>query len=108
MDYLQSREKAQEDFFAHKQEIELKIRAKTHKYLALWATEQMGISDIKKVIDYYEAVILLDLKQINNNTIIERIFKDLVKAGKKITKYELEDKFNEFNTKSRQELLGND
>ncbi len=75
MNNFDEREKSFEKKFAKDQELQFKIGARSHKYLAAWASSKLGKNDDEKQ-NYIQELIKADMKETGNEDVFRKVKKD--------------------------------
>lgn len=92
MGLFSKREKAQEDKFAHDEEMIFRAKAQAAGLLALWAAEKLGRSS-EAAANYADEIVSAKMK---GEQVVPRIKMDLDIAEMHTDEEELEKKFAEF------------
>ena len=69
-----------ESRFKHDAEIEFKATARRNKLFGLWAAEQMGVTG-EAAEAYGKEVVIADFERPGDDDVLEKVQKDLEKAG---------------------------
>ena len=75
MNKFNEREKSFEKKFAKDQELQFKVSARRNKYLAEWASLNLGKSDEQK-LNYIQEIIKADLEEAGDEDVFRKIKKD--------------------------------
>ena len=75
MSKFDEREKSFEKKFAKDQELQFKVSARRNKYLAEWASSNLGKSDEQKQ-NYIQEVIKADLEEAGDEDVFRKVKKD--------------------------------
>ena len=78
MSTFDKREEAFEAKFAHDETLRFKATARRDKYLAQWAAEKLGLSDVNA---YVADLISTDIKHVGEDDVFEKIRRDFDAAG---------------------------
>ena len=105
MTTFDKREEGFEKKFALDEELRFKANARRNKLLGLWAAEKLG----KKGADaekYAKDVVMTYLDHKGNDAMIEKLTKDMGKAGIHITSKEIRAEMERLFPIARQEIQG--
>ncbi len=100
---LKDREKAQENKFAHDEEVKFKIASRRRKLLGLWAAELMGLSD-EESLNYARDIIGFGIEDNTPGAVIRKILFDTEEAGLKLTEKDVRAKNSEFEVIATKQL----
>ena len=101
MSSFDEREKSFEKKFAHDEEKQFKISARTNKYLGEWASKILNYnSDQEK--EYIQAVIKADFKELGDEDVFQKIKEDLNLHN--ISDDQIREKMKELNEKAKSEF----
>ncbi|WP_449220971.1 DUF1476 domain-containing protein [Tistrella mobilis] len=87
MSTFDNRERAEENRFAHDQELAFKARVKRARLLAAWAGPQIGRTDIAA---YGDELIDADMKQPGDEDIIAQLLADFAAANVETSRHVIE------------------
>ena len=76
MNTFDDRKKSFEKKFAHDEELQFKISARTNKYLGQWASQILGL-DQEKEKEYIQSVIKADFEEAGDEDVFRKIKLDL-------------------------------
>ncbi|MCH2548090.1 MAG: DUF1476 domain-containing protein [Alphaproteobacteria bacterium] len=93
MTTFDDRKDAFENKYAHDKETDFKIIARRNKLLGLWAAEQMHLES-EKHDDYAKEVVAADFEAPGDEDVLNKVLKDLEKAGISITANEVREEMN--------------
>ena len=98
MSSFEDRKKSFEKKFAHDEELQFKINAKTNKYIAEWVSELLEFDDDKKD-QYIQEVIKADFAEAGDQDVFRKIKEDL--KEKNVSDEDLRKKMDELNEKAK-------
>lgn len=107
MTTFDEREQAFETKYAHDQELLFKIKARTRKFLALWAAQRMG-QDEEDTLDYAKQIIDYGVKNSDEANVIDHVFDDLKEAGVCVTREKVAEKLAVLRGVAEKQLLKDD
>ena len=102
MSSFEDRKKSFEKKFAHDEELQVKINAKTNKYIAEWVSELLEFDDDKKD-QYIQEVIKADFAEAGNEDVFRKIKSDL--QNKNIEDDQIRLKMKELNEKDKSDFI---
>ena len=102
MSSFEDRKKSFEKKFAHDEELQFKINAKTNKYIAEWVSELLEFDDDKKD-KYIQEVIKADFAEAGNEDVFRKIKIDL--KNKNIEDDQIRLKMKELNEKAKSDFM---
>lgn len=105
MTTFDDRENAFENKFAHDQELEFRINARTNKLLGLWAAEKLGLP-AENVDAYARSVVESDFKVPGDDDVIEKVLNDLNAAGIGITAAQVRQERDRLHVTAKEQILG--
>ncbi len=94
MTTFNEREKAQEDKYAHDQEIAFKATARRNKLLGLWAAELMDLAG-QAAQDYAKEVVKADFEEPGEEDVYRKLKGDLEAKGVDVSEHRLRRKMAE-------------
>ena len=100
---FEDRQKAYENKFARDADLKFKAESRRNKMLAEWAAEKLNITG-SAVEDYVKEVRRADLTEKGDNDVFDKVLKDLVDKGSKVTAAELRAKMDEFLAKAVEQI----
>jgi hypothetical protein len=80
MSGFDERERAEEQRFAHDEELMFKARARRNKYAGLWAAAKLGLTG-PAAEDYAKTVIVADLEKPGDDDVVAKLLADLAPKG---------------------------
>ena len=101
MSSFDDREKSFEKKFAHDEELQFKISARTNKYLGQWVSQILGY-DPEKENEYIQSVIKADFEEAGDEDVFRKIKEDL--KDHNISDEEIRKKMDELNEKAKSEF----
>lgn len=93
MNKFSEREKSFEKKFAKDQELQFKVSARRNKYLAEWASSNLGKSDEQKQ-NYIQEVIKADLEEAGDEDVFRKVKKDFENSAIKIDDSEIRNQMS--------------
>ncbi len=102
MSSFDDREKAQEAKFAHDAQLRFKAEARRNKFLALWAAEIMGKTDVGA---YISEVIAADFEEAGDEDVYRKVSGDFAAANKDVSEAKLREKMGEFMRMAQEQVL---
>ena len=93
MSKFDEREKSFEKKFAKDQELQFKVSARRNKYLAEWASSNLGKSDEQKQ-NYIQEVIKADLEEAGDEDVFRKVKKDFENSAIKIDDSEIRNQMS--------------
>jgi len=102
MSSFEDRKKSFEKKFAHDEELQFKINAKTNKYIAEWVSELLEFDDDKKD-KYIQEVIKADFAEAGNEDVFRKIKIDL--KNENIDDDKIRLKMKELNEKAKSDFM---
>ena len=102
MSSFDDRERAQEAKFAHDAALKFKAEARRNKFLALWAAEIMGKTDVGA---YISEVISADFEESGSEDVFRKISGDFAAAKKDVSEEKLRTKMAEFLRMAQEQVL---
>ena len=102
MSSFDDREKAQEAKFAHDAQLRFKAEARRNKFLALWAAEIMGKSDVGA---YINEVIAADFEEAGDEDVFRKVAGDFAASHKDVSEEKLREKMSEFMRMAQEQVL---
>ena len=102
MSSFEDRKKSFEKKFAHDEELQFKINAKTNRYIAEWVSELLEFDDDKKD-KYIQEVIKADFAEAGNEDVFRKIKIDL--KNKNIEDDQIRLKMKELNEKAKSDFI---
>ena len=102
MSSFEDRKKSFEKKFAHDEELQFKINAKTNRYIAEWVSELLEFDDDKKD-KYIQEVIKADFAEAGNEDVFRKIKIDL--KNENIDDDKIRLKMKELNEKAKSDFM---
>ena len=93
MSKFDEREKSFEKKFAKDQELQFKVSARRNKYLAEWASSNLGKNDEQKQ-NYIQEVIKADLEEAGDEDVFRKIKKDFENSAINIDDSEIRNQMS--------------
>ena len=90
MSKFDEREKSFEKKFAKDQELQFKVAARSNKYLAEWASAQLGKTEEEKQ-KYIQEIIKADMEEAGSEDVFRKIKQDFQNASINIEDSEIRD-----------------
>jgi hypothetical protein len=103
MSTFDKREEAYENKFAHDDELQFKALARAHKLLGLWAAEKMGKTGAAAE-EYANGLVASGFVAPIAAGVVERIQKDLSKAGVVQSDHQIGRHFEEFRAQAVEDV----
>ena len=101
MSSFDEREKGFEKKFAHDEELQFKISARTNKYIGEWASKILGYnSDQEK--EYIQSVIKADFAEAGDEDVFRKVKEDL--KDHNISDEDIRKKMDELNEKAKSDF----
>lgn len=104
MTSFNDREKAFENLFAHDQELQFKVEARSNKLLAEWAAEKLRLS-LEEVDGYVKDVIKADFEEPGKEDVVRKVSEDFDKAGVEISQQEIREQIGYFFNIARDQIM---
>lgn len=101
MSTFDNRERAEENRFAHDQEVAFKARVKRARLLAAWAGPQIGRTDIAA---YGDELVDADMQEPGDEDIIARLFADFKAAGVELSRHTVEVQLQRLGEQAKAEV----
>ena len=80
MNKFEDRKKSFETKFAHDQELQFKVAARSNKYLGEGASSKLGKNDLEKQ-NYIQEIIKADMEESGNEDVFRKVQKDFKSAS---------------------------
>ena len=103
MSTFDTRERAEENRFAHDQEVAFKARVKRARLLAAWAGPQIGRADIAA---YGDELVDADMKEPGDEDIIAKLLADFQAAGVETSRHVVEVQLQRLGEQAKAEVRG--
>ena len=88
MSGFDDRKKAQENKFAHDQELRFKANARRNKLLGLWAAEKLGLGG-EQAEAYAKTVVTADVEEAGDQDVFRKVKADLTAKGVAVSDHQL-------------------
>ena len=98
------RKKAEEEKFAHDQELMFKAMARRNYKLGLWVAELLGLSGAEAEA-YAKSVILADLDEPGDDDVVRKVMADLQAKGVELSEHRLRHRMAQLLEEAKQEIL---
>ncbi|WP_116653832.1 DUF1476 domain-containing protein [Pelagibacterium sediminicola] len=105
MSSFDDRKRAEEARFAHNAELRFKAEARRNRYLASWASAEMGVTDADAIANYIAEIIAADMKQSGHADVVHKVKADFDAKGVAIDEVAIEARIAEFDAQAREEIL---
>ena len=102
---MATREKAQEDRWAHDQETTFKIGVRRNKLLGLWAAELMGVSGTAAE-DYAKKVVEADFNKRGEEDAFGKVMADLKDKGVDLSEDRVRQERSDLLEVAREQIVG--
>ena len=93
MNKFEDRKKSFEKKFAHDQELQFKVAARSNKYLGEWASSKLGKNDLEKQ-NYIQEIIKADMEEAVTVDVFRKVKKDLQEASISIEDSEIRNQMD--------------
>ena len=93
MNKFNEREKSFENKFAKDQELQFKVSARRNKYLAEWASLNLGKNDEQK-LNYIQEIIKADLEEAGDEDVFRKVKKDFENSAINIDDLEIRNQMS--------------
>lgn len=102
---LQDRERAEEAWFAHDEDLKFRILARRNRLLAQWVAERLGLSSTE--IDSYARQILeTDFEEAGDEDVVRKLIGDMIMAGVAVQEAEVRAALTATEEEARRQLQG--
>ncbi|MBI3420162.1 MAG: DUF1476 domain-containing protein [Proteobacteria bacterium] len=101
MTSFDEREKAQEDKYAHDEELRFKVRARAAKLFGEWSARQLGLPPKA----YAAEMVNLVSAGKDNEALVQRVLKDVGKRGQSLSPDLLGEKLNRCISEAKEQFL---
>ena len=101
MSSFDEREKGFEKKFAHDEELQFKISARTNKYIGEWASKILGYNPDQEK-EYIQSVIKADFAEAGDEDVFRKVKEDL--KDHNISDEEIRNKMDELNEKAKSDF----
>ena len=102
--FLENREKAQEDKFAHDKNLEFKINSRKNRLLSGWAAVIMEFNDYQAK-EYVNKFISEGISFLDDSQAIDRIYEDCQRSFVKLDKDQIRKQNTIFKNQAYQEIM---
>ena len=97
------REKGFEKKFAHDEELQFKIQARSNKYIAEFFSEKLSKAENEK-IEYLQEVIKADMEEAGSEDVFRKIKKDFQKASINIDDKDIRDQIEKALSRAKEDF----
>ena len=101
MSSFDEREKGFEKKFAHDEELQFKISARTNKYIGEWASKILGYNPDQEK-EYIQSVIKADFAEAGDEDVFRKVKEDL--KDNNISDEDIRNKMDELNEKAKSDF----
>ena len=101
MSSFDEREKGFEKKFAHDEELQFKISARTNKYIGEWASKILGYNPDQEK-EYIQSVIKADFAEVGDDDVFRKVKEDL--KDHNISDEDIRKKMDELNEKAKSDF----
>ena len=98
------RKKAEEERFAHDEELRFKAAARRKYKLGLWVAELLGLSGAEAE-EYAKSVIMADLEEPGDDDVVRKVMADLKAKGVDISEHRIRNRMAQLMEEAKQEIL---
>lgn len=98
------RKKAEEERFAHDEELRFKAEARRNYKLGLWVAELIGLTGAAAE-DYAKTVIMADLEEPGDDDVVRKVMADLKAKGVDISEHRVRNRMAQLMEEAKQEIL---
>ncbi len=98
------RKKAEEERFAHDEELRFKAAARRNYKLGLWVAELLGLSGAEAE-EYAKSVIMADLEEPGDDDVVRKVMADLKAKGVDISEHRIRNRMAQLMEEAKQEIL---
>lgn len=106
MTKFEEREKAFENHFHHKVDVNLAIKAKAYKMLGFWAAGLLGITNQEGVVNYAMELVIFEYDPSHQGTAIDKLMQDFAHGNLNVSRFDIEDKLEECKRQASAEIMG--
>ena len=101
MNTFEDRKKSFEKKFAHDEELQFKVSARTNKYIGEWVSEMLGYSE-EQTKEYIQDVIKADFAEAGDEDVFRKIKEDL--KNQNLSDESIRAKMKELNEKAKSDF----
>jgi hypothetical protein len=98
------RKKAEEERFAHDEELRFKAEARRNYKLGLWVAELIGLTGAAAE-DYAKTVIMADLEEPGDDDVVRKVMADLKAKGVDVSEHRVRNRMAQLMEEAKQEIL---
>ena len=103
MNKFEDRKKSFEKKFAHDQELQFKVAARSNKYLGEWASSKLGKNDLEKQ-NYIQEKIKADMEESGNEDVFRKVQKDFKSASISIEDNEIRNQMEKALSRAKEDF----
>ena len=101
------RKKAEEERFAHDEELRFKAAARRNFKLGLWVAELLGLSGAEAE-EYAKSVVMADLEEPGDDDVVRKVMGDLKAKGVDISEHRVRNRMAQLMEEAKREILRED
>ena len=103
MNKFEDRKKSFETKFAHDQELQFKVAARSNKYLGEWASSKLGKNDLEKQ-NYIQEIIKADMEESGNEDVFRKVQKDFKSASISVEDKEIRNQMEKALSRAKEDF----
>jgi len=103
MNKFEDRKKSFETKFAHDQELQFKVAARSNKYLGEWASSKLGKNDLEKQ-NYIQEIIKADMEESGNEDVFRKVQKDFKSASISVEDNEIRNQMEKALSRAKEDF----
>ena len=103
MNKFEDRKKSFEKKFAHDQELQFKVAARSNKYLGEWASSKLGKNDLEKQ-NYIQEIIKADMEESGNEDVFRKVQKDFKSASISVEDKEIRNQMEKALSRAKEDF----
>ena len=103
MNKFEDRKKSFEKKFAHDQELQFKVAARSNKYLGEWASSILGKNDLEKQ-NYIQEIIKADMEESGNEDVFRKVQKDFKSASISVEDNEIRNQMEKALSRAKEDF----
>ncbi|MDR3571136.1 MAG: DUF1476 domain-containing protein [Candidatus Pacebacteria bacterium] len=103
MTLFEEREQAYENQFVHEEGLKFKARSRRNKLLGLWAATELGKTELFAE-DYAIEIVIAIVKYVDDDSIVDKIYKDFESAGVAKSRLQVRKKMDELFAQASREI----
>jgi len=103
MNKFEDRKKSFEKKFAHDQELQFKVAARSNKYLGEWASSKLGKNDLEKQ-NYIQEIIKADMEEPGNEDVFRKVQKDFKSASISVEDNEIRNQMEKALSRAKEDF----